>query len=111
MLRIVGDLARFSKHVRGKLSGLAGTYIDGCLMVGDEEFRKLTEKTLQKTWIRGNAPLTTSPLLALNWKHWTTDFSSIMANRSKNSASYPSTRRSQSSNQLSCPRGDLSHTP
>lgn len=46
MSKMVVDLT-FLKHFRGQLSGLARTYVDDCLFAGDENFRKLTNKTLQ----------------------------------------------------------------
>lgn len=48
MTRMVGDLSTFFKYIRGRLAGIAGTYVDDCLMTGNDEFRKLTDKTLQR---------------------------------------------------------------
>lgn len=47
MVKMIGDMSAFYKHIRGRLAGLAGTYVDDCIMTGSEEFRNLTTKTLE----------------------------------------------------------------
>lgn len=44
----VSDKSLFFKLVQKKLQGLMGTYVDDSLLAGDDEFLKLSEKTIEK---------------------------------------------------------------
>lgn len=45
MIRCVGDLSLFVKHINGKLAGIAGTYVDDSILAANAEFKQLTDKT------------------------------------------------------------------
>lgn len=42
MAPITGYLSLFSRAIRGRLSGLVGSYVDDTLRAGDEEFERLS---------------------------------------------------------------------
>ena len=48
MQPIETDPSLYIKLCNGQFSGLLGSYVDDCLLGGDEEFQNLTEKTLER---------------------------------------------------------------
>lgn len=48
MQRAFGDLALFFRHIKGKLMGVAGTYVDDTFLTGSQEFKDRNAQTVER---------------------------------------------------------------